>query len=312
MDSQFSRTSEVLGTPAEITVWAADATAAARALDQGFGELQRVEQVFSMVRQGSSINEINQFASRRPVEVSAEMISVLQWAGKISEATQGAFDITTAAYAWEYGFGQGEFHVPTRERLEDVKLRVGYKNVVLYPQDKTVVFKHDGVQIDLGEIARSYALNSVKSVLKKINVAAARIRLGSGITWVNANPQGGLWSVGIQHPRDAHKLLATAEISGGKVLCSGDYERFFTHEGVRYTTILEPATGSPAPYSMAATLWLPDNPKLDLPSEALLLQPPAKALALVQSIPGAEALIVDAQKNIWLTPGWKEKLKIQW
>jgi thiamine biosynthesis lipoprotein ApbE len=63
---------------------------------------------------------------------------------------------------------------------------------------------------------------------------------------------------------------------------------------------------------MAATLWLPEKPKMDLPSQALLLLPPEKALALVQTIPGAEALIVDEQKNVWMTPGWKSKLKIQW
>ena len=237
---------------------------------------------------------------------------MLQWAGKISEATQGAFDITTAAYAWEYGFGQGEFHVPTRERLEKIKTYVGYKNVILYPRDKTVVFKRDGVQIDLGEIARSHALNAVKTALQKAGVLAARIQIGGGVVFLNANPEGANWNVGLIHPRAPQKLLATLEIPGGKVMTSGDYERFFLQNGVRYHAVMAAATGQPAAYAMAAVLWLPENPALDLPSEALLLLPPDRALALVRTIPGAQALIVDAQKNIWETPGWKDKFKIQW
>lgn len=308
---QASRVDQAMGYPLGLTVWASDATAAARAADLGMAEVKRVEQVFSMVRQGSFINEINQFANSRPVEVSPEVISVLQGAEKISLATQGAFDITTAAFAWEYGFGQGEFHVPTPESLEAIKPQVGYKNIILYPLDKTVLFKRDGVQIDLGEIARTHALNSARALLQKAGVLSARISLGNNVTWVGANPAGGLWSVGVPDPRAPGKWLATAAVAGGKILSSGDYEHFFWQNGVRYHSILDPATGKPETFAMAATLWLPENPRLDLPSQALLLMPPEKALALVQTIPGAEALIVDEQKNVWMTPGWKNKLKIQ-
>lgn len=301
-----------MGVSGEITVWATDATAAARALDLGWGELRRVEQVFSMVRQGSAVNEINQFAASRPVEISPEVVGVLQWAGNIYRATQGAYDITSAAFAWEYGFGQGEFRVPAPERLEAVKAFVGYKKIMLYPRDKTVMFKRAGMQLDFGEIARSHALNSVKACLVKLGISAARIRVGRSITWLGANPAGAFWSEGVPHPRDARKWLTMLEVPGGKVLSSGDNERFFLQADVRYHAVLDPATGKPETNALAATLWLPEKGKLDLPSEALLLMPPAQAMALVRTIPGAEALIVDAQKNIWMTPGWKGKLKIQW
>jgi thiamine biosynthesis lipoprotein len=306
------RADKVMGMPVEITVWATDATACARALDLGFAELYRIEQLFSVYRLGSQVNEINQFASRRPVVVSPEVMGVLQWAQKISGISNGAFDITVAGYAWEYGFGQGDYRVPTNARLEQIKAWVGYKNVMLIPADKTVLFKHDGVQIDLGGIAKSHALNTVRGVLKKAGVQAAMINAGGDVAFVNTKPEGGAWRVGVKNPRDPRQLLTVVDVFGGKVLSSGDYERFFEQDGVRYHHIIDAATGKPSQYAMAATLWLPENSQVDLPSVTLMLMPPDKALALVQAIPGAEALIVDAEKKAWMTPGWNNKLKITW
>ncbi len=307
-----TRAEKIMGMPVEITVWAQDATACARALDQGMNEFRRVEQVFSFYRQGSQVNEINQYASRRPVVVEAEVMSVLQWSQKISELSQGAFDVTVASFAWEYGFGQGEARIPLPTRIEQIKTYVGYKYIILIPADKTVLFKRDGVQLDLGGIAKSHALNTVRQVLGKTKIQAAMINAGGDVALVGTKPEGGPWVVGVKHPRDLKRLLTAVEVDKGKVLSSGDYERFFEKEGTRYHHIIDPKTGRPSTHAIAATLWLPEKPKVDLPSVTLMLLPPEKALALVETIPGAEALIVDADKKVWMTPGWKNKLKIVW
>ncbi len=309
---ELERAENKMGTLVTITVWAQDRTACAQALDAGFAEVTRIERKFSVYRQGSAVSEINQYASRRPVAVDDEVIRLLQWARRISEATDGAFDITVGAYTWEYGFGQATQHVPPFPRLEQLKRVVNYRYVVVIPEDRTVLLKRDGVQIDLGGIAKSYALNRVRAVLRASGVQAALVNAGGDVTVIGSKPGGGPWLVGVRHPRNPGHLLTVIPIRAGKVLSSGDYERFFLHEGKRYSHILDPRSGQPVSFSMAATLFLPERPKLDLPSVALMLLPPEKALRLVESIPGADCLIVDAGGKIWLTPRWQKKLKITW
>lgn len=309
---QLSREEKLMSMPVSIQVWAQDTTACSRALDQGFEELRRIEQVFSAYRQGSLVNELNQFAARRPVVVSDEFIQVLEWSREISELTQGAFDITVASLEWEYGFGHDDYRVPSSLRWDQIKNRVKYGNVMIDRKDRTVLFKREGVQIDLGGIAKSHALNRVREVLRRAGVRAALVNLGGDVTVVNRKPGGEVWQVGVRHPRKPGRLLTAVPLETGKVLSSGDYQRYFEKDGKRYHHILDVKTGRPAAYSLAATLLLPENPKIDLPSVVLMLLPPDQALALVAAIPNAEALIVDAEQKIWLTPGWKEKLKIEW
>jgi len=306
-----SRQETIMTMPVAITVWADNPAACERALQLGFDEFKRVEQVFSAYRQGSAVNEMNQFAGRRPVQVSDEVLRVLQWARSISERTDGAFDITVAGFAWEYGFGQGDHRVPTQSRLNEIQKLVNYRHVMVYPDDKAVLFKRDGVQLDLGGLAKSYALNTVREVLKRAKVRAALVNAGGDVVVVNGKPEGGPWSVGIRHPRDAKRLLAAIPLSRGKVLSSGDYERFFEKDGTRYHHIFDSQTGKPVDYSIAATLLLPEKPKIDLPSVTLMLLTPEKAVTLVETIPGAECLIVDKDNKVWLSKGWKDTVKIE-
>lgn len=309
---KLERREKVMSMPVTVTVWASDAAAGERALNLAFDEFKRIEGVFSAYRQGSEVSRINQNAGRSPVRVSGEMIRTLQWARRISELTRGGFDVTVASYAWEYGFGQGDYRVPTQARLDQVKKLVNYKYVMLYPEENTVLFKRDGVQIDLGGIAKSHALNTVRQTLRRAKVQAALINAGGDVTVVGSKPGGGPWQVGVRHPRDPNRMLAVVPLAAGKILSSGDYERFFIKEEARYHHIFNPATGKPENLSLAATLSLPEKPSVDLPSVALMLLPPDQAVKLVESIPGAECLIVDKDKKVWLSRGWKNTVKTAW
>ncbi len=299
-----------LGTSVTLTAWAVDEATAAAALQAGFDEVQRVESVFSAYRQGSAVSQLNQNAGRRPVTVSDEVLRVLAWARRISELTDGAFDVTVGGFEWVYGFGQGDYRVPDAGRLDALKRLVNYKYVMLFPEDRTVVFKRDGVQIDRGGIAQTHALNTVREVLARSGVAAALVNLGGDVTVVGDRPGGGPWQVGIRHPRDPQRLLTVVPLVRGKILTSGDYERSFVENETRYHHILDADTGKPAGYSVAATLLLPEKPKTDLPSVVLMLVPPEQALKYVAAIPGAECLIADREGKVWLSPGWQEKLQI--
>lgn len=299
-----------LGTSVTLTAWAVDEATAAAALQAGFDEVRRVESVFSAYRQGSAVSQLNQYAGRRPVTVSDEVLRVLAWARQISELTDGAFDVTVGGFEWVYGFGQGDYRVPNAGRLDALRRLVNYKYVMLFPEDRTVVFKRDGVQIDLGGIAKTHALNTVREVLARSGVAAALVNLGGDVTVVGDRPGGAPWQVGIRHPRDPQRLLTVVPLVRGKLLTSGDYERSFVENETRYHHILDAHTGRPVMFSIAATLSLPERPGTDLPSVVLMLVPPEQALKWVAAIPGAECLIVDREGKVWLSPGWQGKLQI--
>jgi FAD:protein FMN transferase len=307
----LERQENILAMSVTITAWADDRAGAERALARGFDEIRRCEAMFSAFRQGSDISRINQDAGQRPVQVSADTLRLLQWARRISEVTNGAWDVTTAGFAWEYGFGQGDYRVPTQARLDQVKKLVNYKFVMLYPNDKTVLFKRDGMQIDLDGLVIAAALNAARTELARQNIRAASVNAGGNVTVYGVAPAGGPWQVGLRHPRVAGRLLATVPLSAGKVLTAGDDERFFETEGVRYHHILNPATGKPAGAVITAALLLPEKPRVDLPAAALMLLPPDQGLRLAESIPGAECLIVDKDKKVWLSRGWKD-VKVSW
>lgn len=309
---KLERVEHHMGMPVTMTAWAADEATAEAALQAGFKEFQRIESVFSAYRQGSEVNQLNQNAGRRPVTVSDEVLRVLAWARRISELTNGVFDVTVGGFEWEYGFGQGDYRVPNVGRLDALKRVVNYRYIMVFPEDRTVVFKRDGVQLDLGGIAKTHALNTIRAVLVRSGVTAALVNAGGDVTVVGDRPGGGPWQVGIRHPRDPQRLLTVVPLVRGKVLTSGDYERFFEQDGTRYHHILDASTGKPAGYSMAATLLLPEQPKTDLPSVVLLLVPPEQALKYVAAIPGAECLIVDREGKVWMSPGWQKTLKVAW
>jgi thiamine biosynthesis lipoprotein len=292
-----------------MAVWARDVTICAEAIQAGFAEIDRIENVFSTYRQGSVINQLNQFAAIKPITVSEEVIELLQWAGQISEKTRGAYDITIAAFKWQYGFGQGDYRVPNFLRLDQIKPVVNYKYIVLDQKAKKVMFKRLGVQIDPGDLLINYALNRVRMILKKHKVQAARVDMGGNIAVIGRRPDNRPWKVAIQNPRDSKRILVKIPWIKGKILQAGDYQRYFIRKGRRYHPILDSRTGAPQNHSMSAVLLLPEDPKIDLPASVLMQVPPKEALGLTGTIPHSECLIVDRERKIWLSPGWKKIVK---
>ncbi len=303
---KLTHTVKKLEATVSLTVWARNVTICAKAIQAGVAEIDRIENVFSAYRQGSVINQLNQFAAIKPIAVSEEAIEVLQWSERISEKTRGAYDITIAAFKWQYGFGQGDYRVPNFLRLDQIKSVVNYKYIALDQKAKKVVFKRSGVQIDLDDLLISHALNRVRALLKTFQIQAARVDIGGNVAVIGFKPEGGYWQVSIQNPRDSKGFLGKIPWMKGKILQAGDYQRYFIKQGRRYHPILDSRTGGPQNYSMSAVILLPEDTKIDLPASVLMHFPPEEALSLVLSIPGSECLIVDRERKIWLSPGWKK------
>ncbi len=307
----FSRQGVMSGYPVSVTVWAQDAQFGESALDIAFREVERLHQRYSPKRQGSVVNQLNQFAGERPVLIDAETLKLLQWAVRISKKTRGVFDITTASYKWQYGFEQEVYQIPNDLRLQQINPLVNYAYLDLYPRDMTILYKRQGVQIDLSDLLFNYTLNQLQRSLKSQAVAAAICSVGENRTVVGQHPQDRVWALPIWQPGEPRVRLETAVLKAGKLLSASVYDRSFVKDGKRVHAYLDAKTGKPASYNLGVTLYLADQPKLDLPAAVLMLLPAPEGVKLVERLSGAECLIIDQDRKVWKSKGWDKTLAVE-
>ena len=271
-------------------------------------EYTRIIKTFSAYRPSSIVTKLNQSASLRPVKVTQEVIDIINWASKISEQTKGVFDITTASFRWQYGFGHSDYRVPTALHLDQIKSLVNHKYIVLYKEEKEILFKREGVQIDLEDFINLYALNQIEKILETHKPKGARIEIKEDIIiWGKIDDY--LTEIMIFHPEDKKKLITTTTLKTGKLLKIGYCEKSFKHEGERYHTILDARTGRPVKHTRAAILKLPLKSKQVFPPSVLLLLPLSEAMALVEKSADLEAMFITDLGEVKYSKRWKKTKK---
>ena len=244
---QFVRKSElVMDTVAQLTAEGAEAP---QAVEESLARLKELEKILSNYEEGSDAARLCDSAgSGQWVQVSPEMYHLLEVSQQYSALTEGAWDITAAPLVKLWGIGTEEARVPSAEEIAQAKARVNWKKLELNGSDSARLLER-GMELDLGGIAKGYALDEVRKIYAKHGIENGLINLGSSSIYaVGTNKEGKPWRIGLRHPRreDGGALMATVGISGEALSTSGDYERFFEAEGVRYHHILDPRTGYPA------------------------------------------------------------------
>lgn len=215
-------------------------------------EVQRIEQKFSRYRTSSIISHINQSAGQQAVEVDAETQGLLDFAQSLWTQSDGLFDITSGVLRQAWDFKRGT--LPEKSQLQTLLPRVGWKQVER--QGHKIRLPHIGMELDFGGFGKEYAADRAAVVLKSHGIDHALINLGGDLHALGARGlpelQGAAWQIDIAHPRpereNTDKSLATLALSRGGLATSGDYERFFIHQGVRYCHVLNPYTGWPVNY----------------------------------------------------------------
>ena len=186
---------------------------------------------------------------------------------------------------------------------------VGYKNLSLDRGNKRIRYRKPGMSVDLGGIAKGYVLDVGIDVLRKEGIKEALLNAGGDILTLGGK-RDGPWEIGIQDPRKKGGLLGKLDVRDKAVMTSGDYERFYMHEGVRYHHILDPHTGYPARGLRSVTVVGEDGAVTDALATAVFVLGLKKGLRLIESRPGMEGAIIDDQGGRHVTPGLDGK--IQW
>ena len=310
-ERKIVRTDTAMGTVVQVTFWTDDEPGAARAAAAAFEELRRLDAMMTTWTDDSEVSKINAAAGKKAVAVSAETFAVIERAVDISRRSKGVFDITVGAFQGLWKFDEdrdGTIPEPAAVR-ERVKL-VGWKQIALDRKKRTVKLKKPGMKITLGGIAKGYAVDRAAKLLWDAGFSDFILQAG-GDMFVSGKKGDQPWVVGIRDPRGTRDAtFAIAPIEDRSFSTSGDYERAVVLDGVRYHHILDPRTGQPAKASRSVTVMAKDAFTADAWSKVFFILGAERAMKLVESLDGVEAVFVTAENEVVSSSGIADTLKI--
>jgi len=286
-----------MGTLVEISVHEKDKKIASASIQKAFHEIRRLENLLSIHIQESEVSQINRAAGKTAVPVSKEVLEVIQRSLYWSEQTEGAFDITVgpAQELWDFEKPSS----PSKVSISEAIKNIDFKKIQL--DQHTVFLKDEEMAINLGAIAKGYAVDKAIQILKKNKIKNALINAGGDLKTFGKNLEGLSWKIGLQHPRKPESLLASFSILEKAVATSGDYQKYFELDGKRYHHILDPKTGYPSTGSISATAITNNVMDADALSTALFVLGSEKGIALLDSLSDTEGLIVGTNGKVKLS-----------
>ncbi len=279
----------LMGTTARVRVWGDRPAACEQAIEAAFEEMADVDRLMSTYRPESQICRLNRNGASGWVEIDPRLYEVLEAAGEYGELSNGAFDPTVFPLVRLWGFRGGTPAIPDSGVLAEYLARVGHRHIRLHLDGRHARFDRSGVEVDLGGIAKGYALDRAVSRLKHEGMAAALVDLGGNLSVFGTGP-GAL--VAVQDPLTPEGLLGTISLGDASAATSGGYERYVTIQGKRYGHILDPRTGVPAGQMLSVTAVSPSGMAADALSTALFILGPVEGVQLLEEVDGAEGILV--------------------
>jgi FAD:protein FMN transferase len=293
-----------MGTVVTLTIWSDDQSGAKAASEAVFDEFRRLDQLLSNWVDTSDVSKINAAAGVSAVPVGDETLKIIQFAQAVSKKSGGAFDITVGAYRGLWKFDEDkDGTLPDPKDVAARRKLTGWRDVVVDAKKKTVKLRRKGMAITLGGIAKGYAVDRAVALLRGRGVNDFIMQAG-GDLYVSGTKGGQKWRVGIRDPRGGRDTpFAITELQDRTFSTSGDYERGFVKDGVRYHHILDPKTGQPARLCRSVTVSAKDALTADAWSKPLFILGPERGLKLLKTLPDLQAVFIDAKNQIRSSPG---------
>jgi thiamine biosynthesis lipoprotein len=302
-----------MGTNVTLWLWTADERAAAQGAEAVFAEMKRLDKKMTTWEADSEVSQVNTAAGVKPVKVSDETYAVIERAVDISRRSKGVFDITVGAFKGVWKFDEDvDFTLPDPADVKKQLALVGWKDIALGPKEHTVFLKRKGMSITLGGIAKGFAVDKCVELLRKRRFTDFMIQAG-GDMYIAGSKSGDPWMVAIRDPRGPpNTFFATAPIENHSFSTSGDYERGFVKDGVRYHHILDPRTGQPARASRSVTIRATDAFTADAWSKVMFILGPTQARDLIkrEKLTDFEVVWVDDKNQIVTTEGIRTVMKV--
>lgn len=296
----FSRDEAIMGTSIHVELWCDDAAHAESAIDAVMQEMHRIDASMSPCKDTSELSRVNRDAAREPVRIGDELFELLERAIEFSQLSDGAFDITYAAAGHLYDYRRGV--KPSEAELARARAAIGWRGLHLDRAARTVRFAKPGMRIDLGGFAKGYAADNAASILARRGIRNAIVAAG-GDSRVLGDRCGRPWTIGIRDPRRPGEVVALLPLEDASVSTSGDYERYFDDGATRCHHLLDPRTGKSPEGVRSVTIVAPDGLTSEALSKTVFVLGAERGLRLVESMPGVDAVVVDADGRLHYSSG---------
>jgi len=298
----------VMGTFARVVVVAENTDTANTCIEAAFAEIYKVDELMSDFKSDSEISEVNRDSFNRAVKVSNWTYEVLQRSIEFSKLSDGAFDITVGPLVDLFRKAKKNETAPSEEEIAQAKAKVGFEKLELNDLNKTVRFTVEGMRLDLGGIAKGYAVDKAFEAAQKAGAIGAMVDIGGNIRCFGASPRGkDNWLIGLQDPKavknpdlqapglSGKDTLLTLKLKDGAAATSGDYQQFVIIKGKSYSHILNPHTGTNAEGLSSVTIITDNATDADALSTAVNVIGVEKGLALIEKLPNTEAILLTSQ-----------------
>lgn len=294
------RETAIMGTRCAVELWSEDRAAGEAAIESVFAEMRRIDARMSTYKPDSEISRVNDLAAKEAVPISRELYDLLATSIEYSKITRGAFDITYASVGYLYDYRK---HIrPDDEAIAAALPGINYRHIRLIPEKTAVRFDRPGVRIDLGGIGKGYAVDRGIEVLKAAGITRAMVNAG-GDTRIIGDRFGRPWITGIRHPDDENKIVLRIPITDAALSTSGDYERFFEEDGVRYHHILDPKTGKSPHKVRSVTIIGPTATRTDALTKSIFVMGATEGLELINSLGDVDAVVVTPEGKVLYSDG---------
>lgn len=292
---KYSLTEEHFGTILTITLYGSDEEKLKEITEKSFDECERLENIFSAKLSDSELSRLNEHAALEPVEVSDELMYLLKEALEYNKLSDGALDMSIGRLVNMWGIGTENERVPDTEELKPYINADGCSSIIIDDKNSTVFFNSDLVTIDLGAIAKGYAADCIKQyICDNMESPYGILDFGGNIMTIGQKADGSPWNIGITNPKSPSQVYGVVSVKDMCVVTSGNYERYFIENGVRYHHILNPFTGYPADTGIISSTIIGDNSMMcDALSTACYILGVDKSLELIDSMEGVEAVFID-------------------
>lgn len=292
------KTLKLMGSRFDISVVAQDSIQANVYIKLAIAEISRIEKLISSWDPNSQTSEIVRNAGEKPTQVDKELFGLIERSIAISKLTDGAFDISYASMdkIWKYDGSMKE--MPSEEAIKVAVSKVGYQNIILDKTNMTVFLKLKGMKIGFGAIGKGYAADRAKDLLISKGVVAGIINASGDMNTWGKQPSGEDWKVAITNPLNKNVAFALLPISNSAVVTSGDYEKYVTFNGKRYTHIIDPRTGIPATGIISVSVFAPKAELADALATSVFVMGTEIGLNRINQLNGIECIIIDSEGKI--------------
>ncbi|WP_296682456.1 FAD:protein FMN transferase [Flavobacterium sp.] len=300
---EYKRKVSMLGSPFEITVVSKDSVEGKQFTDLAIAEVKRIENQISDWIPTTPISLVNKNAGIQAIKVDSEVFDLVERAIKISQLTDGAFDISYASMDKIWKFDGSMTTMPTEEMIKKSVAKIGYKNIILDKSNQTIFLQLAGMKLGLGGIGQGYIADKVRDLLVTNGCKSGIVNVSGDINAWGKQINGKPWTIGIINPMNKNKVFSTFPLENSSVETSGNYEKYVMFNGIRYSHIIDPRTGYPAQGVVSVSVFAKQTEIADALATGIFVLGVEVGLNLVNQLKGIECIIVDDKGKIHSSKG---------